>query len=74
MNNREELKINREEYRLTLEHRYIRDDGKYLHMEEPKTYSYSIASDDRGDVIAYRTHVIRELFLRFMESVLHEVE
>lgn len=66
--------IDREEYRLTLEHRYISSDGKSIRMEEPKAYSYSVACDEKGDVIAYRTHVIQELFLRFMKSILREVE
>lgn len=66
--------IAREEYRLTLEHRYIGCDGKVVRMEEPKAYSYNIAGEETGDVISYRSHVIQELFLRFMQSVLREVE
>lgn len=66
--------IAREEYRLTLEHRYIDCDGKVIRMAEPKAYSYNIAGEETGDVIAYRTHIIQELFLNFMKLVLREVE
>lgn len=66
--------IAREEYRLILEHRYIDCNGKAIRIEEPKAYSYNIAAEETGDVIAYRTHVIQELFLRFMKSILREVE
>lgn len=66
--------ISREEYRLTLEHRYIGCEGKVIRKEEPKTYCYNIAAEDAGDIVSYRSYVIQELFLRFMKSVLREVE
>lgn len=66
--------ISREEYRLTLEHKYIGCEGKVIWTEEPKTYCYNIACEDTVDTISYRSYVIQELFLRFMKSVLREIE